>query len=359
MPDHTDFLAALSQRTDRVNELLLAPEFLERIRPAHLQELAAAYLQRGGKRLRPAVLLFCCGAVGGAEEDALPAAAAMEIFHTWTLMHDDIIDHDDLRRGGPTGHILGAKLGRSDWALDDADAADYGVSLSILAGDVQHGLCVSMFLRCPNSPAPLLLQLVADLELDMVADLVEGETLDIQMEKRPVAEVSLDEVLRMMYLKTAALYEFCAKAGAMLGLQTQDEGHPLVASLREFCGHCGAAFQLQDDILGITGDERKLGKPVGSDITEGKRTPVLLTAYQTANAAARARLDSVVGNPRATQDEVAEITDLIVGLGAVEAVAKMARRHIEDAMNSLSTIPESEYTKWLAGWAEFMVDREF
>lgn len=358
MAGNREFVAALSERTGWVDEALLAPEALERIRPEHLRELVAAYLRRGGKRLRPAVLLWCCGAVGGNEQDVLPAAAALELFHTWTLMHDDIVDHDELRRGGPTGHVLGAELGRAEWQLGRREAEDYGLSLSMLAGDVQHGLCVWQFLQCKNTPASLLVRLVSDLELNVVADLVEGETLDIQLERRPVGTVTLDEALRMMYLKTGALYEFAGKAGAMLGLKTEDEGHPQVRALREFCRHCGVAFQLQDDILGIVGEEEKLGKPVGSDITEGKRTPVLLKAYELADAGTRARLDEIVGDRAASGERVREVIDAIVGLGAVEAVAEMAQEHVERALGSLGRVASSQYTEWLAGWAKFMVARE-
>ncbi len=358
MADISEFLAALAERTAWVDEFLAQSQVFARVRPEHLRRLVAAYLERGGKRLRPSVLLLACGAVGGRERDVLPAAAALELFHTWTLMHDDIIDHDALRRGGPTGHVLGAELGATDWQLDVPQADDYGISLSMLAGDVQHGLCVWTFLQGQHTPAPLLLHLVGDLELNVVADLVEGETLDVQFERRPAADVTMDEALRMMYLKTGALYEFAGKAGAMLGLETADPDHPLVAALRAFCAHCGTAFQLQDDVLGVVGEQGKLGKPVGSDILEGKRTPILLKTYELADDAQSALLDRVVGNPQAAPGEVAEVTSLMVRLGAVAAVSAMARQHVAQASAHLARVPASQYTRWLAGWANFMIERE-
>lgn len=359
MSDVADFLAALDERSPRVDELLLDPALMNRVAPVHLREVVRAYLARGGKRLRPAVLLLACGAVGGREEDVLPAAAALELFHTWTLIHDDIIDHDDMRRGGPSGHALGAELGARDLGLGGADSLDYGISLAMLAGDVQHGLCVTLFLRTRNVDPALLAQLVADLELNVVCDLVEGETLDVQLEDMPLDEVSLDDVLRMLYLKTGVLYEFAGKAGAMLGLGTMDESHPRVSALREFCANCGIAFQLQDDILGIVGDQQKLGKPVGSDIVEGKRTPVLLKAREAASPADRELLDAVVGNPSAAPEDVARATELMVRLGAVDAVAAMARERIDAAYSALGRLPQSQYTRWLGGWAQYMIERDF
>jgi geranylgeranyl diphosphate synthase type I len=359
MPGAQDFTAALSERSRWVDELLLDPNTLGRIRPEHLRRLVASYLERGGKRLRPAVLMLSCGAVGGNERDVIPAAAALELFHTWTLMHDDIIDHDSLRRGGPTGHILGAELAARDWELKYPEAADYGISLSILAGDVQHGLCVAMFLGARNVPPELLVHLVDDLERNVVADLVEGETLDIQFGKQPISEVSIQDVLRMMYLKTGVLYQFAGKAGAMLGLQTTDEQDPLVQAIATFCAECGTAFQLQDDLLGVVGDQEKLGKPVGSDILEGKRTPVLLEAFRVADTQTRRRLETIVGNPRATPEQVRQAVDLLADLGALDAVARMAKQHIDKAFASLEKVAPSQYTRWLAGWANFMVEREF
>jgi len=359
MADTHAFLEALKQRAPWVDELLLAPELLHRVQPPHLQRLVAAYLERGGKRLRPAVLLLCCGAVGGDEKHALPAAAALELFHTWTLMHDDIIDHDALRRGGPSGHALGAQLAAADIGLTGPAAEHYGVSLAMLAGDVQHGLCVNLFLNCTNPNPALVMQLAADLELNVLCDLVEGETIDIQLADRPIEAVDLDETIRMMYLKTGALYEFAGKAGAMLGLNTTDEKHPHVDALRRFCASCGIAFQLQDDILGVVGTQEKLGKPVGSDIIEGKRTPVLLEAYARADQAQRTELLRVVGNPEATDQQVRRTIATIVELGAVQAVQAMARERIEEAHTALAAVPSSRYTRWLAGWAHYMIERDF
>lgn len=359
MSDHGAFMAALEERSAWVDEVLLDESVLSQVQPEHLRRLVEAYISRGGKRLRPAVLLLSCGAVGGDERAAVPAAAALELFHTWTLMHDDIIDHDELRRGGPTGHVLGASLATRDWSLDGPQAADYGTSMSILAGDVQHGLCVTHFLSCRAARPEVVLRLARDLELEVVCGLVEGEVLDVQMGRRPVAEVTLDEVLRMVRLKTALLYEFAARAGAMLGLDTTDAEAPQARALSTFCRDCGIAFQLQDDILGVVGDSRKLGKPVGSDVREGKRTPIVLAAYEVADESQRALLDRVLGDTAASDEEVARVIALMVGLGAIERVSTMARKLVEQAFGALNELPETCYRQWLAAWADYMVAREF
>ena len=123
------FFAALQQETDYLKQRL----------PSHLFAIINGYLQGGGKRLRPCLFLMCAPAVGGDVEKALPAAVAVEEFHTWTLIHDDVIDHDDFRRGNPTGHILGCRLGKEAWKLSDNAAGAYGVTEEFRVMPVSHG----------------------------------------------------------------------------------------------------------------------------------------------------------------------------------------------------------------------------
>jgi geranylgeranyl diphosphate synthase type I len=200
--------------------------------------------------------------------------------------------------------------------------------------------------------------LARELELEVVCGLVEGEVLDVQLGRQPVAEVALDQVLRMIRLKTAVLYEFAARAGAMLGLNTTDAGNLQVKALATFCLDCGIAFQLQDDILGVVGDAAKLGKPVGSDVREGKRTPIVLAAYEVASDAQRARLEAVLGDVNASDGAVAEVTGLLVELGAVARVSEMARGLVQQAFSALDELPETCYREWLRAWADYMIARE-
>lgn len=346
-----------------MQEYILRPEYVDRFSPDDMREAVTCYFKAGGKRLRPAVLLFCCGAVGGEESKAVSAAAAVEIFHTWTLVHDDIIDRDPTRRGAPTVHRLFAdKPSTLKHFGEGGEARHYGLSVAVLAGDVQHGWGISLMTELTRKYGidPLVtLTLINELDTRVLCTLVDGEMHDVLYSQIPMSRLSTDEVENMLWKKTGALFEFCAAAGAAIGLNTPDLQHPLVRALADFCGTCGSAFQLQDDILGITGNEKSLGKPVGSDIREGKRTTILLHAWRSASDSQRRMLADVIGNPDAAPEQVQEVTDLFVRLGSISFTADLARGHVEKALVYLEQVPASEYRELLADWAQLMIDREF
>jgi geranylgeranyl diphosphate synthase, type I len=319
-----------------------------------------AYLERSGKRLRPAVLLFSCGAVGGDEAKAIPAAAGVELFHTWTLVHDDLIDHDDTRRGGPSIHAMGRGLAETELGLGSEQAVDYGGTLSILAGDVQQGWTVCLFaeLASRGVPAEVVLSLITRLESHVINAVIGGELLDVQYSRTPIDRLDEAAVLEMLRLKTGSLLEFAAMAGAMIGLGTGDVTHPTVEAIGRFALHCGTAFQLQDDLLGLLGDERTLGKPVGSDIREGKRTTLICYAFGRATPVQRRFLSGVLGNPRAGDADVAKAVDLLESVGAVRHTRDLAKGHIDQAIPCLERLAASESKELLLAWAEFMIRRQ-
>jgi len=166
-------------------------------------------------------------------------------------------------------------------------------------------------------------------------------------------------ILGMLWKKTGALYEFAGKAGAMIGLNTKDEENELVRSISQFTGRCGTAFQLQDDILGVTGDVRKLGKPVGSDIRGGKRTLIMYHAFKNADDAQKRYLSGILGSAGASEGEICEAVDLLRELGSIEYTGALADRYVREAKGYIDKIPESEYKDLLLMWAEYMIKREF
>lgn len=357
-----DLHEALGEREQWVNAYFEQPRFLEWFRPPDLQDAVFAYLRRPGKRLRPAVLLWSCGAVGGDEQAALPAAAGIELFHTWTLVHDDLIDNDDLRRGGPTVHKLGEQHAAQQLGYGPERSTEYGRDMAVLTGDSQHAWTISLFCECANRPDTdprVVLDVIYTLESRVVNTLIEGEMLDVQYAAVPVDKLSQDDVTRMLWMKTGVLYEFAAQAGAMLGLNTSDQRHPWVQALARFASRCGAAFQLQDDILGLVGDARQLGKPVGSDVREGKKTTIVYFALNSASKPEREFLLSVLGNREASCADTARASEMMVSLGAVERTRELALDHIHAALPELDALPETPYRELLFAWARHMVDRQF
>ncbi|MGB9597181.1 MAG: polyprenyl synthetase family protein, partial [Candidatus Poribacteria bacterium] len=192
----------------------------------------------------------------------------------------------------------------------------------------------------------------------MQSELIEGQVLDIQYSKKPIKSINEEQIMKVMWKKTGALYEFAGKAGAMLGLNTLDAQHPFVQAISSFTGKCGTAFQLQDDILGIVGDENKLGKPVGSDIKEGKRTIIISHAFMNASDKQKRKLSKIIGNQKASEDEINEAKNLLIELGSIDWTKKLAEKYIKDSLKYLDIIPQSKYKELLLLWADYMVHRK-
>jgi geranylgeranyl diphosphate synthase type I len=357
-----DFIKELEKREKIILSYLMAKEFREWFSPEHITEAVYCYLNRKAKRLRPAVLLFACGAVGGKEEDAISAAAGIEMFHTWTLVHDDLIDNDEKRRGGYTVHKYYSMIAKKKMKYSESGAKDYGRDIAILTGDVQQGWAVALFCDCflRDGVKPKVgLTLIQMLESQVLNTLVSGETLDIQFAKQPIESLHPDRIIDMLYRKTGVLYEFAGKAGAMIGLSTTNHEDKRVKALSNFCQKCGTAFQLQDDILGVIGDEEQLGKPVGSDIREGKRTTITYFAFKNATPKEKRKLESILGKRTANVKEIKETTRLLIELGGISETQKIAKRLIKEACPELDILVDSHYKYLLLAWAEYMVSRNF
>jgi geranylgeranyl diphosphate synthase type I len=353
-------LSELSSRRQRVYDYLFASEYAKRFAPAHLHDAAFSYLKLGGKSLRPSVLLLACAAVGGEEAVAVPAAAGIEVYHTWTLVHDDIIDRDDRRRGAPTVHVEFAQRGASEFGLPAGEAEHYGHVIGILAGDVQQSWSYMLFREMHTKyqvDAALVLRLVGELATNVQLTLVEGELLDVQYAKREVKALSEELVVEMLRKKTGILYEFAGRAGATIGLGDASMSHPLIANIGEFCSRCGTAFQLQDDILGVIGSAEKTGKPVGADIREGKKTLIVYHALLNADEAQKRDLLSIIGNVAATPDQIAHATALLTELGGIAYTQKLATRLVDEGLALLMQLPPSPYRDLLQQWAEYLIDR--
>jgi len=360
--DQTNILQQeLLLRRKEVYDHLTSEEYANRFAPPDIRDAVYSYINRGGKSLRPAVALFACGAVGGNEKKALPLAAAIEVYHTWTLIHDDVIDRDARRRGGPTVHEEWHRkaLGHG---YDDEEARHYGQSIAILAGDVQQAWSMSLLceLYTKEGVLPtLVLNLINHLQTYVMDVLAKGETLDIQYSRIPPEELDEPSILDMLWAKTGVLYEFAGQAGAMVGLNTEDRNHDLVRTIGQFASRCGLAFQLQDDILGIIGDETVLGKPVGSDIREGKRTTIVCDGFRKANKDQKRKLHQILGNRAATDKAIGEAVEILEELGSIKHTSELAKAIADDAISYLDHIRPSDHRRLLIAWARYMIEREF
>jgi len=220
--------------------------------PVSLYEPIRYVLDGGGKRIRPILTLFTCEALGAPPEPAFDAAIAIEVLHNFTLVHDDIMDNADTRRGRMTVH--------KKWDRD----------VAILSGDQLVGIAYNKLLKT-NS---LRIREIMDVFTQGILEVCEGQGLDKEFELRK--EVSIDEYLIMIEKKTSKLLETCTVIGALIA----DAGGEQINAVRNYAKNLGLAFQIQDDLLDIFADEKKFGKKTGGDIAEGKKTYLLLKAAE-------------------------------------------------------------------------------
>jgi len=326
----------LSEITEKVSPAILEVLELERD-PRTLYEASRHLIDAGGKRLRPFLVIRACESVGGALEDALHVAAAVEVLHNFTLVHDDIMDRDEKRRGSPTVHVK------------------WGVPIAIAAGDLLFAKVYELVLRKAGDTSgsqKRALKVLEELTAATIA-ICEGQTMDLIFEER--SEVSEADYLKMVGGKTAALFEASARCGAVLG----GGGAGQVRRLGNFGRYGGLAFQMIDDVLGVVGDEKTLGKPVGSDLREGKRTLIMIHALKHADSERRKRILSVLGNRRATQEEIVSVTKLVESLGSIGYVRKMAESYAERSKKELRFLNPSSARESLANLVDFFVSRVY
>lgn len=330
--------------------------------PAELHEGTFVYFERGGKRLRPAICRLAAGALGGeaAEKAAIPCALALELYHNWTLVHDDMIDHDDTRRGKSAVHKL---ITDSFAEFGKEKAAEYGFDAALLAGDALHSAAISYLSQLSDSgfvPPAVTLKILSLLEGKYGPFLISGETIDtkngVLYGEGSFYRLTKEEVTYMMAGKTGALFAISALSGALIGSRQADPDLPACAALARFAELCGLAFQLQDDILGVTSTEETLGKPIGSDIREGKPTILLLTAYENATEEEKEFLRRTVGSSN-DENDILNARNILITRG-MEQTRALAASYLEQAKEALDVLPDSSYKQLLEAWRSFMLNRD-
>jgi len=364
---YNELFQYLSNAEKRIVSVLKFSQIRPYFNPEDIFESVFSYMNRPAKRLRPSVLLMAAGALGGPDREklAIHAAIGVEIFHTWTLVHDDLIDNDTLRRGGPTVHEAMCTAARTRQNLPSELAAEYGRDVAILTGDMQHGWAITSFVDGAlesGIDTTLVLKLIKHLQSYVLGNLIFGEVLDVRYGMHDLAELKdVDEskIVEMLWLKTGVLYEFAGMAGALIGKNTCDFEDGEVRAIKQFASKCGTAFQLQDDILGILGDEASLGKPIGSDIREGKKTVIVYEALKNGNESQRKMILATLGNRLATDDQIKTVSDLFYKLNGIGRTRDLAAQYISDAIPYLDTISDSQYKRLLLLWANYMLDRKF
>lgn len=286
--------------------------------PEELYKASLHLIKAGGKRLRPLVVLATARALGGidAEARAIPLASAVEIFHNFTLVHDDIMDNDDFRRGVPTVHKV------------------YGVPLAITAGDLMFSLSFASILRSLEKglDEEYVIKAVQALT-EASRKVAEGQGYDMLFEKS--WDVDSEDYLRMIYLKTGALVEASAKLGA-IAAKAKDE---VIETMGEYGRLVGLAFQIRDDILGVFGDPAKTGKPVYSDLRRGKKTILVLKAASSDERVKELLAEIFKGD--SSEEKLKEAAEAIKGTGALDYAQSLANSYSQLAIEKLDMLKAS------------------
>lgn len=321
-----DDLALVEQEIAAQNDVAIEP----------VSEISSYLREGGGKRLRPALLLLAAGACGYRGPSAIRLGAVVEIIHSATLIHDDVIDGANTRRGRPSAN------------------ARWGNHMSVLAGDWLYMQSFEMALRERNFE-------ILDILIDLTQNMVEGELL--QLTRLGRMELGEPEAMELAFRKTACLFSGCSRLGAVLGRQPRH----IADALTEYGRNAGLAFQLVDDLLDFTASPEQLGKPVLSDLKEGKVTLPLIFALEA--EAAHAAPGNGHGEGRKLVATVLEergfhsvhpeqISQLVRQTGALDRASQLASDYVQRAKECLSELPDTEYRRALLAVPEFILARE-
>ena len=299
--------------------------------PKKLYDAAGHLIVNGGKRLRPYMVIRSCQILKGKVSNAMPAASAVEMVHNFSLVHDDIMDNDEMRHGVPTVH------------------KKFGMPIAILAGDVLFSKAFQIITDSKLSPIATT-QLVSRLAKACV-DICEGQLLDVKMaEERRIP--SQTEYITMIGKKTAALFDVSCAMGAICATNKVKD----ISNLSSFGRNLGIAFQITDDLIGVMGDPKITKKPVGNDLREGKKSLPILMAIKSAKGSDKKIILKAFGNSKISRKDLNGAVDVIRSLGIEESVRKQALKHAEKAEKSLRNYSGSAKDE-LISLLDFVVKR--
>ena len=276
--------------------------------------------------------MISCEAVNGDVRNIMPLTIALELIHNFTLVHDDIMDQSKLRRNMPAVHIK------------------YGMPTAIMAGDL-------LFAKAFESMHSLVGDLLTfkNVEfglIDCIREICEGQQLDMEFEKRNI--VSENEYINMILKKTAVFFMYAAEAGAILGGGSGEQ----TCTLNEYGKSLGLAFQIHDDYLDMSSDKKTLGKDIGNDIRNGKKTLIAVHCLNKAKDEDKKLLAKTFGNKKATDAEVKQVYDLFNKTKSVEYAKNTAINYCEKAKKALDALPDSDAKNILLALAEYSINRK-
>ena len=294
--------------------------------------LLVPFMRRGGKRIRPVLTLLSCGASGGDYESAVAPGAAIELFHNFTLIHDDIEDNSQFRRGEPALHIT------------------HGVPMALNSGDALYTLIWEQIASLPIEPKRLFE--FQKLYVRAFKRVVEGQGIEISWIHNDSYDVGEKDYMKMIGGKTSALMGLSCEAGGFLA------GGKYQKQLREYGELIGTAFQIHDDVLNVVGDFEKYRKEIGGDISEGKRTLMVVHCLENAPSREKEELKSIISKHTSRQDEIKRAIGILQDAGSIDYARSYSEKLVGDAKKCLEPLPEGKDRESLLKIADYVVSRE-
>ena len=304
--------------------------------PGHLYDASLHYIKSGGKRIRPFLSVKSCQLFGGVMETVIPYASSVELVHNFTLIHDDIMDNDNVRHSVSSVH------------------KQFGIPVAILSGDVLFSKAfqiISLYGERFGLPSETLKMM--NLLSSSCIEICEGQALDIKMSNDEDFS-SKDDYIKMIEKKTASLFKVSCEIGALSSSNCSQRD---IENLSNYGKKIGIAFQLIDDLIGIYGDPKITGKAVGNDIREGKKTFPILLAIQSLDSADKNKLKDIFGEKNASYESIKEIVNKIALVGIDKDVRSVAQNYIEDAFGLLDKYDDSNPLLSLKNSAKYIVER--
>ena len=317
-------------RVKRINARLVGS--LDVMDDKNLKAAMVHYPAAGGKQLRPLLASIVSEAVGGKADASMPFGVALEMVHNFTLVHDDVMDEDDTRRGIKTVH------------------AAYGIPMAILAGDAMFARAFEIVLESDVDDASAVA--LVDILARSVRLLAEGQQMDMDFEKKKT--VAADEYLKMIERKTAVLYSAAAQGGAIVGGGTEAQQEALF----EYGRLIGLGFQIWDDVLDLRSTQEAFGKPVLNDIRNGKKTLIVVKALEELKGRKRSEFLAVLGKKDASEKELVAAKQLLEDIGAIDHADRVAAEFVAKAKDRLSVLKDSTHKEALKAFADYMVTRK-
>ncbi len=311
----------IAKRAEIINKAI--EELLPEKEPVGLYKAARHLIRAGGKRLRPVISLLTAEALGKDYRKIIPAALSIETIHNFTLVHDDIMDRDEMRRGVPTVHRV------------------YGEATAILAGDTLFAEAFKLLTTCDVESEGI--RKATEMLSEVCIKICEGQYYDMSFEERE--SVSEEEYLKMVELKTGVLIAASAALPAVLFGESEE----VVKALWDYGILSGIGFQIQDDLLDLT---EETGKDWGSDLLKGKKTLIVIKAFE------KGVKLKTFGKERADVSEIREDIEKLKECGAIDYAANMARKMAEEAKRKLEVLPESRAKETLTELTDFLVTRK-